>query len=57
LVLEDKKIFGENIKLSGHAGQFPADFMTFPAIKPQLKFQKYRIFGYFRANLGTFFSK
>ena len=34
-----------------------ADFMEFLATNPQLKFHKCCIFGYFRVNLGTFFSK
>jgi hypothetical protein len=38
------------------SGRFSTDFMEFPATSLQLKFQKYRIFGYFRVNLGTFFS-
>jgi hypothetical protein len=29
--------------------------MAFSATELQLKFQKYRIFGYFKANLGTSF--
>ncbi len=52
-----KNFLGKNRWLVGSSSQFLADFMAFSATNPQSKFHKYCIFGYFRANLGTFFFK